>query len=92
MNLAVTDAMQGLRPTPAFAPGHQMMTVGLRRRDHAVAQRARHGSALRRVQNPSSCRDGLSWGKALLVGHGAAGLLQTRADPDVCRRRSRPGG
>lgn len=37
MNLAVTDAMQELRPTPAFALGNQMMAVGLRRRDHAVA-------------------------------------------------------
>jgi hypothetical protein len=45
MNLAVTDAMQELRLAPAFAFGHQMMTVGLRRRDHAAAQGAHHDGA-----------------------------------------------
>jgi hypothetical protein len=64
MDRARADAMQALRPTPALALGYETMTVGLRRLNHAVAQRARHGPVLRRAQESSCCRWELSWGKA----------------------------
>ena len=46
VDLAMTDAMQEFRPTPAIELGHLMIEIALRRRDRALAQRVRHGGRL----------------------------------------------
>ena len=74
MNLTVTDAMHEFRLTPAIALGHQMMTVGLRGRDLAVAKWTHHTGAWRPVHVQSSRRDGLSWGVARLCSAATAAL------------------
>jgi hypothetical protein len=90
MNLAVTDAMQELRPSPAFALGHQMMTVGLRRRDHPVAQGTPHCGAWRRVRDQSSCRDGQSWSEVKPCSSVAGALKSGMALGQLRRHMEKP--